>query len=279
MEQVQHILADQIIDPVVPMRSDMDREKIDDLASSIKSEGLINPLTVRPVHNPKDCPPGTPALHEMSHSSLPCIKYEIVAGHRRFKACLMAGVIKIPCVIREMTDQEVYSLRAHENLFRDDVDPVDEAMYLARIIGEDESKIPEVAKKLNRTVQWVEDRLEIMTYPDYLIAGIKQGKVKLGVAKWLGAIQDDVYRKMFCEQAINHGLAVWQAETYYRQWEGGVFKNSTEIIPPVDDSLRPEPQKLRTKCARCALLAEEPNLKNVFIHIECPPESALSPIA
>lgn len=257
MEQVQHILADQIIDPVVPMRSDMDREKIDDLAASIKSEGLINPLTVRPVGD----------------------KFEIVAGHRRFKACLMAGVIKIPCVIREMSDQEVYSLRAHENLFRDDVDPVDEAMYLARIIGEDESKIPEVAKKLNRTVQWVEDRLEIMTYPDYLIAGIKQGKVKLGVAKWLGAIQDEVYRKMFCEQAINHGLAIWQAETYYRQWEAGIFKNSSEIIPAIDDSEKPAPAKVRTKCARCALLAEEPNLQNVFIHIECPPEPVPSPTA
>ncbi len=255
MEQVQHILADKIIEPIVPMRDAMDRDKLDALASSIKSEGLINPLTVRPVGD----------------------KFEIVAGHRRFKACLIAGVINIPCVVIELDDKKTFAIRAAENLFRSDLDPIEEAISLAQYIGEDETKIPEAANLVHQSVQWVEDRLNILTYPEYLIAGIKLGKISLGVAKWLGRIEDEVYRKMFCEQAINHGLAIWQAETYYRQWEAGVFKNSSEIIPAADDLERPAPAKVRTTCARCTLLAEEPNLQNVFIHRECPPESVPSP--
>lgn len=245
---VSEILAQDIIEPVDPMRSDIDAEKISDLAESIKKQGLINPLTVRPVGS----------------------KFEIVAGHRRFKACVIAGVFKIPCVVRTMSDQEVWALRAHENLFRDDIDPVDEALYIGKLVGTNEEKIPEVAKMLNRSVLWVEDRLSILSYPDYFLPALKASKIKLGVAKALVQIEDDVYRKMFFNNALRDGMTVWQADYFLSQWQNGVFKDSSEIIVPTENPKNNQPARIRQQCAKCGKAAETPNLQNVFIHIDCP---------
>lgn len=245
---ITEIFADKIIEPVDAMRTEFDEEKIYDLSQSIKKQGLISPITVRPAGN----------------------KYEIVAGHRRFKACVMAGIYKIPAVIREMTDQEVFSVRAHENLFREDINPVDEAMYIGKLIGEDESKIVSVADQLNRSVQWVEDRLAILSYPDYFLPFLKAGKIKIGVAKALAQIGDDVYQKMFFDNAIRDGMTVWQADYFLSQWQNGVFKDSSEIILPGDNPKNNQPAVIKQQCAKCGQMAISPNLQNVFIHIECP---------
>ena len=245
---ITEIFADKIIEPVDAMRSDFDSEKIYDLSQSIKKQGLINPITVRPVGD----------------------KYEIVTGHRRFKACVMAGIFKIPAVIRDMTDDEVFAIRAHENLFREDVDPVDEALYIGKLIAEDESKIVSVADQLNRSVAWVEDRLAILTYPDYFLPSIKSGKIKLGVAKALAQIGDDVYRRMFFDNAIRDGMTVWQADYFLSQWQNGVFKDSTEIIVPGENPKNSQPAVIKQQCAKCGKMAFAPNLQTVWVHIECP---------
>jgi ParB family chromosome partitioning protein len=248
--KITEIPVQQIIEPVDPMRSDIDEEKITELAESIKKQGLINPITVRPAGE----------------------RYEVVAGHRRFKACLLAGLFNITSVIREMTDSEVFSMRAHENLFRDDIDPVDEALYIGKLVGEDGSKIAGVAEALNRSVQWVEDRLMILTYPDYFLPNLKVGRVKLGVAKALAQIDDEVYRRMFFDNAIRDGMTVWQAEYYLAQWQNGVFKSGEEIISPFVDGEKRPAAVIRQECAKCGHMAESPNLQSVFIHVECPPE-------
>lgn len=255
MEQVIKINAAQITDPANPMRSEIDRERVHELAESIKREGLINPITVRPVGD----------------------KFEVVAGHRRFLACRIANVVDIPCVVRELDDAQALEITAHENLFREDVDPVDEALFLGRIIGEDESKIPDVAKRLNRSEQWVSERLEILTFPDYLVTALKDGKIKLGVAKWLGRIADETYRQMFVTSAVRDGMPVWQAEYYYTQWNSGIFKPGEDILPPEQSGSSVTAAKARAKCERCGGIAEDPNLRNVFIHVECPSQSDASP--
>jgi len=248
---ITEIFADKIIEPVDAMRTDFDDEKVFDLSESIKKQGLINPITVRPVAD----------------------KFEIVAGHRRFKACVMAGIFKIPAVIREMTDDDVFAVRAHENLFREDINPVDEALYIGKLIGDDESKVVSVADQLNRSVNWVEDRLNILNYPDYFFPALKAGQIKLGVAKALAQIGDDVYRKMFFDNAIRDGMTVWQADYFLAQWQNGIYKDSSDIVIPNENPNNSQPARIRQQCAKCGQMAESPNLQNVFIHVECPSDS------
>lgn len=250
MSKIKEIRISDIKDPANPMRSDIDNDGIAELAKSIKNEGLINPITVR--WN-KDF-------------------YEVVAGHRRFLACRMVGLSTIPCVIRTLSDEQTQELMAHENLFREDVDPVDEAIQIGRLINNLHWTVDKVSEKLNHTKQWVEDRLGILDYPDYMIEFVKQGKLKLGVAKHLVIIEDDVYRKMYVDQAIKYGMSVIQAEYLRRQYEMGILTPSDQIAEEIDNAPAKEPAKAKAMCAKCGGMAEDPNLQNVFIHIECPSE-------
>ena len=270
MNQITEIYADQIIDPVDPMRLELDRDLIDELAESIKSEGLIQPITVRPVwwHEPICEKRGHPAKGCLKCT--PYMEFEVVAGHRRFKACAIAGIVQIPCIVKELTDDQTIEIRAHENLFRQDLDPIEEAVAIGKLVGDDGTKIPGVAKRMSKSVAWVEDRLNILNYPEYFLLPIKAGKLSLGVAKHLVKIKDDVYRKMFFDSAVANGMAIWQAEYYLRQWEAGIFKNSSEILSPDPATDKPEPAKMIAKCAKCGEMAEAPNLQNVFIHTTCP---------
>jgi len=244
----QFIRSDLIDDPKTPMRSGLDNDTLFELAESIKREGLINPITVRPVGS----------------------RFQVVAGHRRLAACKIAGRIDIECVVRELDDMAAFEIMAHENLERQDVDPVDEALFIGRLIGEDDSKIKEVAEKLGRSVQWVEDRLNILTYPEYLVQALRVGSIKLGVAKHLGAILDDQYRFNFVTSAIRDGMSVIQAQYLFNQWKGGVFKPS-EVMLKESGEVEGQPVvRAKAVCARCGKVAVDPNLENVFIHKECP---------
>lgn len=246
-EKIEKISSDKITDPVNPMRSNIDRDKIWELADSIKREGLINPITVRPKGD----------------------KFEVVAGHRRFMACRIAGLIEISCVIRELTDVQAGEIMAHENLFRENIDPVDEALFLGKLIGADAAKIPEYAERLNRSEQWIRDRLEILEYPDYLIQYVKLGNISLGCAHNLFRIKDMVYCKMYADSAAKAGMSIRQADYLACQYEMGLLVPSETIIPANSELANSEPPVFRARCAKCGEMAEEPNVQSVFIHKKC----------
>jgi len=252
--EVQIINAEHIVEPPNPNRVEIKNEELQELANSIKTIGLAQPITVRPVGS----------------------KFEVVAGHRRFKACLLAGIINIACIVRTLTDDEAEQVKAHENLYRTDLSCTEEAIYLARLINKDPEKIPEVSKIVGRTEAWVKERLEILQYPEYFWPALDSGTISLGVAKSLAQITDEVYRKMFFEQAIRDGMKVWQAEYYKNQWEAGIFKEGSEIMPPPEDAKPGTVPTVRQVCAKCGQVAESPNLTNVFVHVECPPPPSLS---
>lgn len=249
-EKNQEISLTLIDDPHQPMRSELDQETILELAASIKLYGLLQPITVRPVGD----------------------RFEVVAGHRRLTACRYLGLEKIQTIVREMNDDVCFEIMAAENLERLDVDPVDEALFVGRLINMPNSTVETIAKRLNRSAGWVEDRLNILEYPDYLVAAIKDGKIKLGVAKWLGRIEDDTYRKMFVDSAIKNGMSVMQSEYAYNQWKIGLMPTLEQIEAAgaeLDNTAPPPP---RAVCAKCGNLAVSPNLRMVWVHIDCPKE-------
>lgn len=195
-ENIIEIFTDQIDDPAKAMRSELDREALFELADNIKQNGLINPITVRPVGD----------------------RYEVVAGHRRLSACKIAGIIKIRCVVRDLTDKEVFAVMAAENLERADVDPVDEANFIKEYITRTNQTITQVAKALRRSMQYVETRLMVGLMPDYMQAYIKTGELKLGAALALVQITDDVRRHVWVDMAVRDGVSVAQAEYWLHGW-------------------------------------------------------------
>lgn len=270
MENIKIIRSDMIDDPVVPMRVELDKDKLWELAESIKAQGLINPITVRPVviHTPLCV--SSNAGPESNNHFFCTKKYEVVAGHRRFAACKIAGMVEITCVVRDLNDQQVFEVMAAENLERQDIDPVEEAIFISRLLEKKGATATDVARRLNRSVQWVDDRLDILGYPDYMLVSLATGELKIGVAKYLGAIGDDVYRKQFVDSAIKNGMSVLQAKLLLSQWELGVLRPTTDFMSEDMPLADPERYRARAICEKCGTIAIEPNLKAVFIHGDCP---------
>lgn len=226
-DHVQEISSDQINDPADPMRSALDRDGLFDLAENIKQNGLINPITVRPVDG----------------------RYEVVAGHRRLSACKIAGIIRIPCVVRELDDNKAFEIMAAENLERQDVDPVDEATFITNFIAKTGKSVDEVAKALKRSTGYVQTRLEVGSMPDYMKEYIKAGVLKLGVALALIKIDNESTRRVWVDLAVRDGASVAQAEYWLYDYERQKLPGGTISDTPPSDYVPGAPQAVMFTCA------------------------------
>ncbi|MFA6161762.1 MAG: ParB/RepB/Spo0J family partition protein [Patescibacteria group bacterium] len=247
-ETQKTIKLELIDEPVSAMRTQIDPDAVRTLADSIRVDGLINPITVRPIAG----------------------RYQVVAGHRRLLACRQAPLYDVPCVVRDLTDEQVFNVMSAENLAREDVNPVDQAIHIARLIGEDASKIPDVAKRLHYSEQWVRDRLEILEYPDFMIPHIASGVLKLGVAQWLSQIKSEFWLAQYVNQAVTQGMSVTQARYLHDQSAMGLMPDPGDLPPPDNSPEAQERRLMRNECAACGQMAVEPNLQLVWIHRECP---------
>lgn len=226
-ENIQEIFTDMIDDPAHAMRSDLDRNALFELADNIKQNGLINPITVRKVGD----------------------RFEVVAGHRRLGACKIAGKIKIPCVVRELNDSEVFAVMAAENLERADVDPVDESNFIAKYILQTGQTIPQVAKTLRRSVAYVETRLAVGNMPDYMKEYIKRGELKLGAALFLVQITNDNMRRVWVDMAVRDGVSVAQAEYWLHGWQVNQLPGGSNSMEPPSGFIADAPVIVMFECA------------------------------
>ena len=215
-ENVQEIFTDRILDPKDPMRTGIDKNGLFELAENIKQNGLINPITIRPVGD----------------------MFEVVAGHRRLAACRIAGQIRVACVVRVLDDRAAFRVMAAENLAREEVDPVDESVFVRRYMEQTGDDIAAVAGALRRSAQWVQSRLIIGEMPDYMLGALRNGTLKLGAALALYDITDDRTRRTWVDMAIRDGVSVAQAEYWVHGWKvsqlpgGGGPTNPPPQAPP-----------------------------------------------
>lgn len=231
-ELVQRIFADRIDEPTLAMRSEIPRDELWELAEDIKANGLINPITVRP------------------HGD----RFEVVAGHRRFLACRIAGVLNIPCVVREVDDAQLLGIMASENLARADVNPVDEAVFVSRMMNEKSMSMEQVAEVVRRSRAWVEDRMIVGSMPDYMQRFIRSGELKLGVALELFAIEPDDKRRVWVGLAVQDNITVRTAQYWKYQHTLGTLP---EIAPATAaDNAAPDASP-RTPMFTCAIDGRE----------------------
>lgn len=255
MDTTNEIFTDQIKLPANNMREHIDRDEIFELAQDIKKNGLISPITVRPT------PDG----------------YELVAGQRRYLAHQVAGIIKIKCIIRALSDDEALAIMTSENLARVDVNPVDEAKHILRLFTQQNSDIKAVAKLVGRGEKWVHDRLAIGAMPDYLQDFLAKKEIKLGVALILSEISDESTRRMWVYQAVRDGVSIdmanyWLSDYKRQLLPGGNLAPSadgaTPLLPPAAILFRCAIDGKQYDCRLCkTVIIYEGNLDvfNAFI--------------
>lgn len=223
----------EVIDePAQAMRSDIPRDEVFELAQDIKKNGLINPITVRPRGE----------------------RFEVVAGHRRFLAHRYGGIPKIRCIVRELTDDEAFAIMTSENLKRENVNPVDEAIHTERLMRMHNGDVQKVSDIVNRGRDWVESRMQIAQMPDELKDALRTERIKLGVALAISQITDEVDRRACLDMAVSQGASVVIAQYWLAQWKAGLFGHALERTLP--DSNAPGGQRT-VVMLRCSIDGKE----------------------
>lgn len=176
-------------------RREFDREKLESLADSIREHGIIQPLVV--VKNNA----GT---------------YTIVAGERRWRAAKLAGLKKVPAVIKEYSPEEIAQIALIENLQREDLNPIEEALGYQSLIDEYNMTQENISKNIGKSRSAVANALRLLSLDDESKKLLKQGLITSGHARALLSLTDKKKRKVLSDRIISENLNVRQAENLAR---------------------------------------------------------------
>ncbi len=207
-QMISEIPVSQIEPNPFQPRKEFDEEALSELASSIKTLGLIQPITVRRI-NPT--------------------KFQIISGERRYRACRMAGVEKIPAYIRETDDVGMLEMAIVENLQRENLDPIEIALSFRRLIEECRLTQEEMAERVGKKRASVTNYLRLLKLSASAQYALKTGKISVGHAKVLLGIEDEAMQDRLCEETIASDLSVRQLEQKVRKTGNEEKKKQKEI--------------------------------------------------
>lgn len=191
--EVMEIPVDRIRPNPEQPRREFSEEAMADLTRSIKEQGVLQPVMVRPI---KD------TTHE----------YEIVAGERRWRACTAAGLDVIPALVREIDDEQSLALALIENLQREDLNPMEEAAGFALLMSRFGVTQEELAERVGKSRSAVANTLRLMQLSEPIRADLTAGRISAGHARALLSLADESLRNALWVQLIEHGMSVRQAE-------------------------------------------------------------------
>ncbi|MCL5043503.1 MAG: ParB/RepB/Spo0J family partition protein [Gammaproteobacteria bacterium] len=199
-EQPQdHLLKDLPVDLIqrgkYQPRRDMDPQALEELAESIKAQGVMQPIVVRPIGGGR---------------------YEIIAGERRWRATQQAGLDSIPAVIREVADEAAIAMALIENIQREDLNPIEEAMALHRLQQEFELTQQQVANAVGKSRVSITNLLRLMALPDEVKLLLERGDIEMGHARALLGLPLEE-QTAAARQVVAKGLTVRQTEALVRQ--------------------------------------------------------------
>ncbi len=176
-------------------RRDMQQEALQELANSIKAQGVMQPIVVRLI-GPE--------------------KYEIIAGERRWRATQLAGLDKIPAIIRDVPDETAIAMALIENLQREDLNPVEEAVALKRLQDEFELTHQEVADAVGKSRAAVSNSLRLLNLSTEVRTLLEHGDLEMGHARCLLSL-GSAAQSSAAKEIIARGLSVRQAEALVRK--------------------------------------------------------------
>lgn len=174
MEELKLIRISDIQKNPYQPRKEFSKEKIEELAQSIKENGLIQPIIVR---------------------QSPVIGYEILAGERRYRASIEAGLSEIPVIIKKLSDQDMMVHSIIENLQREDLNPIEEAKAYQSLIEKGYTHA-DIAAKMGKSRPYITNLVRLLTLPDFILNEVEAGKLSQAHARLLIQLSTDEQKKL-----------------------------------------------------------------------------------
>ena len=208
-------------------RLDFDQTALEELAESIRVQGIIQPITVRKL---------TPT------------KYQLISGERRFQASKLAGLKKIPAYIRTANDQEMLEMALIENIQRENLNAIEVALSYQRLMNECELKQEELGDRVGKNRSTVTNYLRLLKLPPDVQAGIREAKISMGHAKALMAVEHIGSQLELFKRIIVEGLSVRKTEELARLIGDSTPSKEKEAKPtPEIAAKNPEIVKLQER--------------------------------
>lgn len=193
-------------------RTDMHTESLEELANSIRAQGVVQPIVVRPVGGGR---------------------HEIIAGERRWRAAQMAGLHDIPAVVRDVPDEAAIAMALIENIQRENLNPIEEAVALQRLIDEFEMTHQQAAEAVGRSRAAVSNLLRLLTLNDDVRKMLEHGDLEMGHARALLALESGAQSEAAREVAAK-GYSVRETEQLVRRLSAGPAKakKTPKVLDP-----------------------------------------------
>ncbi len=191
-ERVERIPLDRIRPCPFQPRKDFPAEAIRELADSIKVQGIIQPLIVRPS----------------------ATGFELIAGERRWRAAQLLGLADVPVIVREADDRTVLELALIENLQRENLNPMEEALGYAQLIEQFQLRQDEAAVKVGKSRTSVANALRLLKLPPELQLLVREGRLFVGHAKVILGLEDASRQKFAAARILKEGWSVRQTEVF-----------------------------------------------------------------
>ncbi len=184
-------------------RKNFDDDSLEELANSIKADGVIQPIVVRKVED----------------------KYEIIAGERRFRASKLAGLEKVPVVVKNVSDRKARELALVENIQREDLNPIEEAISLKTLMEEYKLTQQELSDIIGKSRSYIANNLRLLNLSDYIKEYLIRGDLSPSQGRTLLSLETEEERKKYLEKLLVKEVNIRDVEKKAKQ-----NKNKTEDI-------------------------------------------------
>ncbi len=219
--ELQHLPLDLIQRGKYQPRRDMDPQALEELAQSIKNHGVMQPIVVRPVSGDR---------------------FEIIAGERRWRASQQAGLEKVPALVREVPDEAAIAMALIENIQREDLNPIEEAVALQRLQQEFQLTQQQVADAVGKSRVSISNLLRLIALPEEIKTLLSHGDLEMGHARALLGLPAE-QQVEGARHVVARGLTVRQTEALVRQWL------SSKETPKAEVKVDPDISRLEQRLA------------------------------
>jgi ParB family chromosome partitioning protein len=197
-------------------RRHFDKARLEELAQSLREAGVIQPLVVRSSEDGG---------------------YTLIAGERRWRASQLAGLTHVPVVVRDVTDRDAFAIALIENIQREDLNPIEEALAFERLLNEHEFRQEDLAKRVGRSRSGIANALRLLKLSTVVRELVADGFLSAGHARAVLSVDAD-NQPLLAERIVTEELSVRQAEEFARQMKSG--SSVTVTKPQTRQELTPQ---------------------------------------
>ena len=223
-EEIREIQIDLVRPSEQQPRTSFQEDKLQELAQSIRTSGIIQPLLVRPRGG----------------------LFELVAGERRWRAAQLAGLTKVPAIVREIADDRLLELALIENIQRQELNPIEEANAYKRLIESLKLTQDDVARRVGRDRSFITNYLRILKLPTEIQILLESEKLTFGHARaLLGLSEDAILQRRFAQKIVKHNWSVRETERRIKHAFQETAQKAPRTLQVADPNIRAAEAKLR----------------------------------